>query len=184
MEIATFGFDPGLRHGAIVHATFDLSPKRHVCLEAEVVYQWTEKDEVSLASKSPLLQIAVFVQSGLIPQFTKPAMNCGIEFSPSSVYWTRQRGQVVSLAFMLGFLMHGLLAAGLPTTFITVDQLKKAFSISPREGKAYMERRIELIECPVLRLPKEFNPHEQTDDIFDAFLLAYLTAHLLTRKSS
>jgi hypothetical protein len=179
----THGFDPGLRHGAIVRSVFAFTPRKHWLLDIQVEYSWTVKND-RLAAKSSQLEISRFVESQLASKFSKPSQGVGIEFSANSVYWRAQKSQVVSLAFMLGYLTSSLFRQGLMVSFITVDQLKKAFSIQPKEKKQeYMAKEIQLLDAP------EFDPRSftdvlmQSDDVYDAFLLSYLTAYLIDRKS-
>lgn len=187
MKLAAIGFDPGLRHGAIIHSTFDLTEKRHQLLRVEVLYSWTKKDE-HIGAKSALLDISQFVFNVLAPKFENtPASIVGIEFSPHSVYWRAQKSQVVTLAFMLGTLSALLQSTGLPVSFISVDQLKKAFSISTKEDKAtYTSRVPQLINAPSLEIPRPLHLEriQHTDDRYDAFLLSYLSAYLLSRRST
>lgn len=186
--LSTYGFDPGLTHGAIVLSTFDLSESHHLCTEVQVLHTWrnTKKIQHGLKAKSTPVEINQFVSSVLIPKFKLPAVQVGIEFSPHSVYWRAQKSQVVSLAYMLGYLNCGLNYQGLPVTQITVDQLKMAFEIRGMEKAEYMKKPIKLKENKPLRF-KNFTfgqLHRGNDDIFDAFLLSYLTAYLISRRTN
>jgi len=182
----TYGFDPGLTRGAIVLGTFEFSGNKHTCLEFEVIHSW-QKDTSPVGAKTPMLEIGRHVHKEILPRFVKPAWAVGVEFSAHSVYWRAQKSQVVALAYLLGYLEHGLHSHGMPVTHITVEQLKKAFRIQPKEKKEeYQSRPIKLIEVPALKFkaPRHHHPSDYQDDVFDAFLLAYLTAYLIHQKGN
>lgn len=183
-RVASFGFDPGLRHGALIHAEFWFSTQRHVLTKFEVCHEWREmrkkKSNVDdrLSKDSTPLEISAFVNSKFLPHFSRPAVSAGIEYDPNSVYWRAYKAQVVATAFMLGYLARGLQAQGLAQVYIKPHQLKAAFGISPKEKKEYVGKPIQLQGCP----PLEYKPElkmvlsELSEDVFDALLIAYFTA--------
>jgi hypothetical protein len=184
IEIASFGFDPGLRHGAIVHAIFRFSHQRHHLDQIRVPFLWTKKQEHLGAESSPP-DVASFVHQQLLPRFQIPAAVVGIEWDILSVYWRTQKKQVVTTAFMLGYLVRGLTTSGLPQVYVTPSDLKKAFSIAKGEEKEdYMQRVPQMTGHQPLVLHDHLMPeHENNSDVYDALLIAYFAAFFLYRSS-
>jgi len=180
MEIATYGFDPGLGHGAILHCVWELTEKSHKLVACETVSAWIKKDKNPLNrlhAKSTPLEISQFVHK-ILPMFSKPAISVGIEYDPNSVYWRTQKSQIVTLAFMLGALCHGLQSMGLPTIFIKPHQVKSAFGILPKETKdQYRVRPLQMVDSPKLLgvSSGKFLP-DLSDDEYDALMIAYIAA--------
>lgn len=173
---ATYGFDPGLRHGAIVYAKFALGSTEHHLEELTVDYKWTKRD-AHLSKDSDGPTIAQFVHDALLPKFSRPATMVGVEWDPQSVYWHTYKVQIVTTGFMIGYLMRGLQTSGLPLVFVTPKQLRAAFGISSKDKeKNYVDQPIQMVDHPPLDLHGIEIPPDSKADVFDAFLVSYFAA--------
>jgi hypothetical protein len=177
-QISTYGFDPGLINGAVVYATFGLSDSAHSIENIHVIQAWNKKTPHLGKTSSPL-EMAQFT-NGILAKMKYPAVSCGIEWEPTSVYWRAQKLQVVTTAFIIGYFMRGCQTTGLPQIFASPAAIKRAFGISPREGKEYQNRPMQFQGMPSLddRIRHEggLSEYLETPDIWDALMIAYFAA--------
>lgn len=182
-EISTYGFDPGLRNGALVYATFRIDDSRHTLANFRIIHSWKTKDEDHLSKQATPIEIARFANDRLLSKMTYPAHMCGVEWEPNSVYWRAQKLQVVTTGLLVGYILRGTQLQGLPQAFFTPAQVKKAFGISPREGKEYQKRAVEMVGYPTLTYASDDSVmgwlSSRDPDVFDALLIAYLAAVVL-----
>jgi hypothetical protein len=145
---------------------------------------WTKKQEHLKLDSSPST-ISGFVHSRLLPDFQIPAAIVGIEWDISSVYWRTQKKQVVTTAFMIGYLVRGLQTIGLPQVYVTPSELRKTFNIGTKEKKEeYMLNTPQMLDFPPLVLHDSFLPeHSSNSDVYDALMIAYFAAFFLYRSS-
>lgn len=178
-EVSCYGFDPGLRNGALVYATFFLNDTEHRLLDLKVIHSWKTKDDDHLSKQATPVEIARFANDKLLCCMSYPAYICGVEWEPTSVYWRAQKTQVVTTALLIGYLLRGTQVQGLPSAFFSPAQIKKAFGIAPREGKDYQRRSIQMVDHPALVIDSSTGIPQKDPDVFDGLLIAYLAAVVL-----
>jgi hypothetical protein len=168
MSSLHLGFDPGLRRGAFVSAQSSIKNDVLEIESWEVIYSWN--DHV-LSKRSSPFEISTFLHNRILSKIEGPVISAAIEWDPSSVYWRAQRLQVVTTAFMLGYLTRGLQTMGIPSIWVTPHHLKRIFNISPSEKKDYIKREL---TSPLVKSIKSTGRLPSNPDEYDALLLAIL----------
>jgi hypothetical protein len=180
-----YGFDPGLRHGVLVRATFHVTEEQTKLAQYHVVAMWKKRRKGKggvegvdwLSEDSTFPQIYNF-SNWLIEamcQFPDYANDpVGIDYTPHSVFWNSRRLQAVTQAFFMGYFARGAQTLGHPVIFMPPSSIRSKAKLSQSAEKSTVWE--ELINTPNgFTLPNSVKMPEDSDTK-DALVLAYFVA--------
>lgn len=181
--IRTFGFDPGLRHGVLLSASWDFSTEPVTIAHYSVIRQWKKprrKDKGQegvdwLAEDSVFRNIYQFsngIVEALIQSPDYYHHPIAVDYTPYSIYWQSRRMQGVTLAFFLGYLTRAFHTLGHPVIFLSPAIVRESSKLPKNAEKADVWK--ELTTNTISGFHGGDLPTDE--DVRDALILSFLLA--------
>lgn len=188
-RIRSYGFDPGLRHGMLIRATFDWTSKGSVVLSSfDECFSWPKKHvSEGIGEKSPPVEVYELTKL-IIKGMTKvdEYMNhpIGIDFDPVSSFWRSRRLQLVQMGFFIGYMTHAAHALGHPVINLPPHVIRKKFGLKHQTVKEELwDKFIEVVDFePSAALTEITESPMKSRDIQDALILAWMVAEAKYRE--
>lgn len=172
--IPSLGFDPGLRHGAVVSSLF-LFPQGVLTqcrlVKYQVCFRWTKASEWAIGERTPLARVRA-VCSEIIRCTPSGPAPLAVDYDPESVRWSSRKMQMMQTAYFVAYLTHGWEVQGHPVFNVTPARIRKTFDLGSRASKeevweAFM-RKVRVDDLSI------FNGRD--GDIADSVVLGYVAA--------
>jgi len=171
---SSYGFDPSLRHGALVHASFMFQVDKAFLASATLIYSWKPSHPLSLTENSPPSDVFFLIDS-IITSFPSLAEGSivAIDYDDRAAYWTKRPGQVAKLQFLSGYFAKASHYLGCPTVMLAPSTVRRFLGLPMKGDKVEVWQAF----CSVVELGSHC-PRKILDleDARDALVLAYIVA--------
>ena len=171
-----FGFDPSLRHGALVFASFafphsgDITQYR-VLIDWDDTFSWDKKSDIAIGMKSPPQAVWRLLEGAIKALASDPSHSpVGIDWTIYSATWKGKKLQTAQQAYEVGYFTRAAHCLGHPVIYVTPRSVRDTLGLG-RADKAEV--------WTAFRDQVEFAEHvdlPKTEDQRDALILAYCVA--------
>lgn len=171
--VTTYGFDPALRHGALVRASFHLSQSRHRLLYFDYIWGWDKRSPLALSQACDTNQMAALATEICNQINNYPKGRVGVDWDSGSVFWGTDRLTSVKVSYFLGYCGALLKPLGFQILHIRPDQVRDKFHLVSTVHKKEVASVFKSVVDTGNALK---NIQDPEGDIIDAIILAYLAA--------
>lgn len=178
-RVTAFGFDPGLRHGALVRATFVPEGRGAILSDLCTIFRWDKRNPLSLGEKSDPKEVFKLTQHMTKLMREQPVYPLAIDWDPYSVFWRARKLQSVQLALFMGYFSRACHELGVPTVFISPMKVREFLKLPPRAEKEVMQQWFTK-SVSITKYPKLVQ--KTNSDIMDSVILAYLASRSMDRS--
>lgn len=135
--VVGYGFDPGLRHGALVRSVFHFSDERKSVRlrEVQVCFRWHRKSKLTLTLDSPYEQYHRLGSQVITAMADDPGCGVAIDWDRAAIYWSKTGVQLVMMAYFLGYITRGWQTLGHPVILMQPNEVRKGFDLKPKASK-------------------------------------------------
>jgi len=165
----TLGFDPALRHGAVVLGYWKQIDGNIYFASVDEIFHWTKKDAIAIGQRAAPKEIYRLTASILASMQPYKGVAVGIDYSKYIGHFKSRKIQVVTQSFFAGYFTARAQTQGHPVVFIDPSLIRKMIGGKTKED--VWESFCNMSECH-----HDWPAGELRDDLRDALILSYIVA--------
>lgn len=174
IEFSTLGFDPGLRHGALVYTRWRCNDEvLLIPLDYKVIYSWNEKSPVALTMKATASEVGKLAQemAKAIDEIPYTGLTVGIDWTAISGHFATKKIQTATTGFFTGYVTRMFHEKGVSTAFFAPSSVRSKLGLNSNVDKNTALDSV----ARRLKIKPNFK-NDKHQDKADGFILAYVTA--------